>query len=73
MLDANGAFLNTGASSRQDTSTGGFSTPDVTIVHECLQELCNWLPRDSLSSDHRPFAVTLNQSSEQLKGVKRLV
>ena len=42
MLDADGAFLNTGAPTRQDPSTGGFSTPDVTIVHEFLHKPCNW-------------------------------
>ena len=40
MLDANGAFLNTGAPTNQDPSTGIFSNPDVTVVHESLNELC---------------------------------
>ena len=67
MLDAEGDFLNTGAPRRQDPSTGFFSTPNVTIIHKSLQELCDWLPCDSLSSDHRPITITLNLSDEQLK------
>ena len=51
-LDADGAFLNTDAPTRQDPSTGSFSTQDITIVYESLQELFDWLPCDSLSSDH---------------------
>ena len=43
ILDANGAFLNTGAPTHLDPSTGGFHTPDVTIVHESLQELCDYV------------------------------
>ena len=51
-MDADGAFLNTGAPTRQDSSTGGFSTPDVTIVHETLQELNDWSPCDSIFGSH---------------------
>ena len=73
MLDAGSDFLNTGAPTRQCPSTGGFSTPDVTIVHESLQGLCDWSPCYSLSSDHRNIAITLNLTAEHLKGQKRLV
>ena len=48
MLDANGAFLNTGAPTRQDPSTGSFSSPDVTVVHKSIQELCYLSPCDSI-------------------------
>ena len=73
MRDTNGAFLNTGALTRQDPSTGGFSTPEVKIIHESLQELCDWSPCHSPSSDHRPITITLNLPAEQPKGQKRLV
>ena len=68
MFDADSAFLNTGAPTRQDPSTGGISTPDDTIVYESFQELC-----DSLPSDHRPITITLNQPVERLSRLKRLV
>ena len=42
MLDPVGAFLNHGASTHQKPSTGGFSTPDNTILYKSLQELCDW-------------------------------
>ena len=48
MLDSNGVFLITGAPTRQDNSTGGFSTPNVSIVHDCIQKLCDWSPCDSV-------------------------
>ena len=72
-LDADSAFLNTGAPTHQHTSTGGISTPDVTIIHESLQELCDWSPCDFLSSNHRPITITHNLPPEQLMGQKRLV
>ena len=73
MLDANGAFLNTGAPTHQEPSTGGFSTPDVTIVNRSLQELHDLSLYESLSSDHIPITITVNLPDEQLKGRKRLV
>ena len=73
MLDANGDFMNTCAPTRQDPSTGGFSTPDVTIVHESLQELCDWSPCEFISSDHITITITLNLQAEQPKGHKQLV
>ena len=73
ILDVNGAFLNIGASTRQDPSTGGYSAPDVIVVHESPQKLCDWSPCDSLSFDHRSVTITANLPVEHLKGQKRLV
>ena len=70
MLEADGAFQNTRALTRQDPTTGDIPNPEVTIVHEPLQELWDWSPCDSLSSDHRPITITLNLPDEQQKGEK---
>ena len=73
MVDAGGAFLNTGTPNRHDPATGDSSTPDVTTTYKSLQEQCGWSPCESLSSGHRPITITLNLPAEQLKGQKRLV
>ena len=73
VLDANGAFLNDGRPTRQDPAHGHLSAPDVTIVHESLQDKCEWLPLDCLSSDHKPIITTLLLPAEKLRGQKRLV
>ena len=56
-----------------DPAFGGFSSPDVTIVHNGIHHHCDWTPLDSLSSDHRPILTTLHLPSQQRKGPKRLV
>ena len=40
-LDAESAFQKNGVPTIQDPSAGGFSTPDVTIVHDPLHKLCD--------------------------------
>ena len=39
LLDADSAFLNTHAPTHLNHSAAGFTVPDVTIIHESLQEL----------------------------------
>ena len=71
MLDADNAFMNTGTHTRHDPSTGGFSTPDVTVLKKTFEELCEWPPYDFRSSDHRSITIILNLLDEQPKVQKR--
>ena len=74
IMDAEGGFLNDAElATRQDPAFGGFSSPDVTIVHNGIHHHCDWTPLDSLSSNHRPILTTLHLPSQQRKGPKRLV
>ena len=74
IINAEGGFLNDAElATRQDPAFGGFSSPDVTIVHNGIHHHCDWTPLDSLSSDHRPILTTLHLPSQQRKGPKRLV
>ena len=73
-MDAEGGFFNDAElATSQDPASGGFSSPDVTIVHNGIHHHCDWTPLDSLSSDHRPILTTLHLPSQQRKGPKRLV
>ena len=74
IMDAERGFQNDAElAKRQDPASVGFSSSDVTFVHNAIHHHCDWTPLDSLSSDHRPILTTLHLSSQQRKGPKRLV
>ena len=65
IMDAEGGFLNDAElATPQDPAYGGFSSPDITIVHNGIHHHCDWTPLDSLSSDHRPSLTTLHLPSQ---------
>ena len=74
IMDAEEDFLNDAElATHLNPAFGGFSFPDVTIVHNSIHHHCASTPLDSLSSDHRPILKTLHLPSQQRKRSKQSV
>lgn len=61
------AILNDGGHTRQNPSTGGVSTPDVTLISRTLLDSrdTTWAPQQGLGSDHLPIKITLSSSVQR--------
>ena len=62
-------ILNDGSYTRQNPSTGGRSTPDITLVTSELQRTRNftWSTQSGIGSDHLPILTTLSSVSPRQK------
>ena len=68
VMDAYSTFLNDSEQpTKLDPATGAFSFADVAIVHVAFRDIYDWLPLDTLSSDHRPILITIHLPTEKIK------